>query len=155
MLLGMSALFLASLALTVWCLGRSGKSPSPLPQVAQSPVEDHAKQEPAPAVPAAAATTTVIAEAPSAQAEAEPAVEETPPILPPASRTPPPVPDAESDLRVADKPEACSTCTKKGTYGTSLVFADSPAEAAKQAAKENRLMFVLHISGNFEDDKFT
>lgn len=42
-----------------------------------------------------------------------------------------------------------------GEYGTSVVFADSPAEAAKQALKEEKLVFVLHVSGLFEDSDFT
>jgi hypothetical protein len=42
-----------------------------------------------------------------------------------------------------------------GSYGTKIEFLDSPAEAAKQAKKENKLVFVLHVSGNFEDPRFT
>jgi CheY-like chemotaxis protein len=45
--------------------------------------------------------------------------------------------------------EAC------GEFGTSVTFADSPAEAAKQALKEEKLVFVLHVSGLFEDSDFT
>jgi len=42
-----------------------------------------------------------------------------------------------------------------GEHGTSVVFADSPIEAAKQALKEEKLVFVLHISGNFETPEYT
>jgi hypothetical protein len=42
-----------------------------------------------------------------------------------------------------------------GEYGTSVVFADSPAEAARQALKEEKLVFVLHVSGLFEESEFT
>ena len=45
--------------------------------------------------------------------------------------------------------EAC------GDYGTAVTFADSPAAAAKQALKEEKLVFVLHVSGNFEVAAFT
>jgi hypothetical protein len=51
---------------------------------------------------------------------------------------------------VPDKTE--QTC---GSYGTQIEFMDSPAEAAKKAKKENKLVFILHVSGNFEDPKFT
>jgi hypothetical protein len=34
-------------------------------------------------------------------------------------------------------------------------FFDSPSEAATQAKKEQKLVFVLHISGNFENPDFT
>jgi len=33
--------------------------------------------------------------------------------------------------------------------------ADSPTVAAAQARKEEKLVFVLHVSGNFEDPRFT
>jgi hypothetical protein len=40
-------------------------------------------------------------------------------------------------------------------FGTQVAFAGSPAEAAHLALKERKLLFVLHLSGNFEDAKFT
>ncbi|MCH8924307.1 MAG: hypothetical protein IIA67_14305 [Planctomycetes bacterium] len=42
-----------------------------------------------------------------------------------------------------------------GDYGTAVTFADSAAAAAKQALKEEKLVFVLHVSGNFEVSAFT
>jgi hypothetical protein len=42
-----------------------------------------------------------------------------------------------------------------GEFGTSVIFADSPVEAAKQALKEEKLVFVLHVSGHFEESDFT
>jgi hypothetical protein len=41
------------------------------------------------------------------------------------------------------------------SYGTSVKFLANPADAARQAARDQKLQFVLHISGNFEDSKFT
>jgi hypothetical protein len=68
----------------------------------------------------------------------------------------PPAPRAAPEVPAVDKPAACAECQKKaGSYGTSLEFAESPTEAAKLASKQSKLMFVVHISGNFEDDKFT
>jgi hypothetical protein len=49
-------------------------------------------------------------------------------------------------------PAEGATC---GSYGTTVEFVDSPAEAAKIAKKEGKLVFVLHVSGNFEDPRFT
>jgi hypothetical protein len=37
----------------------------------------------------------------------------------------------------------------------SVEFARDPMEAARQAREEHKLMFVLHVSGNFEESKFT
>ena len=42
-----------------------------------------------------------------------------------------------------------------GCFGTTIDFVDTPKEAAAQAKKEEKLVFVLHVSGNFEDPRFT
>lgn len=42
-----------------------------------------------------------------------------------------------------------------GCFGTRVDFVDSPKEAAAQARKQEKLVFVLHVSGNFEDPRFT
>jgi hypothetical protein len=42
-----------------------------------------------------------------------------------------------------------------GGFGTSVGFVTSPSEAARQAKKEQKLVFVLHVSGLFEDPKLT
>jgi hypothetical protein len=42
-----------------------------------------------------------------------------------------------------------------GSCGTTIDFFDTPKEAAKQAAKDEKLVLVLHVSGNFEDPRFT
>ena len=39
--------------------------------------------------------------------------------------------------------------------GTSVEFVDNPAVAARTAAREEKLLYVLHVSGNFEDPQFT
>ena len=50
------------------------------------------------------------------------------------------------------KPNDTPTC---GHYGTAVDFLGSPSEAAARAKKEEKLVFVLHVSGHFEDPKFT
>ena len=42
-----------------------------------------------------------------------------------------------------------------GDYGTSVNFYKTPSEAATKAKKEQKLVFVLHVSGNFENPDFT
>jgi hypothetical protein len=42
-----------------------------------------------------------------------------------------------------------------GRFGTQVEFVDTPSEAARRAVKEQKLVFVLHVSGNFEDPRFT
>jgi hypothetical protein len=41
------------------------------------------------------------------------------------------------------------------SYGTLVGFVSNPAEAVYQARAEGKMMLVLHVSGNFEDAKFT
>ncbi len=42
-----------------------------------------------------------------------------------------------------------------GRFGTQVEFVSSPSEAARKAQKEEKLVFVLHVSGHFEDPRFT
>jgi len=42
-----------------------------------------------------------------------------------------------------------------GQFGTSVHFVATPSDAAKQALKEEKLVLVLHVSGNFETPDFT
>jgi hypothetical protein len=46
-----------------------------------------------------------------------------------------------------------ATCS--GEYGTSVHFEKTPSLAARKALKEEKLVFVLHVSGNFEESEFT
>jgi hypothetical protein len=91
-------------------------------------------------------------------AREEPAVvqdEEAPPPVAPVAVAAPPV-----EAKPA-APEKCVACEqgasdKDGsTYGTAIRFNGNPLQAADEAHKDKRLLFVLHISGNFEDDRFT
>jgi len=42
-----------------------------------------------------------------------------------------------------------------GNNGTAVHFEDSPSIAARKAKKEHKLVFVLHVSGLFEDPRKT
>ena len=42
-----------------------------------------------------------------------------------------------------------------GEYGTAVHFEDTPADAAKEARKAEKLVLVLHVSGHFENPEFT
>jgi hypothetical protein len=48
--------------------------------------------------------------------------------------------------------EGQGTC---GKHGTQVEFVENPKEAARLAKKKEKLVFVLHISGIFEDPKLT
>lgn len=55
---------------------------------------------------------------------------------------------AVSGVRAADAPKKD---TDEGKHGTSVAFVENPSEAARLAKKQEKLVFVLHISGIFED----
>jgi hypothetical protein len=44
---------------------------------------------------------------------------------------------------------------ESGCHGTAINFLDTPSDAAKKAKKDEKLVFILHVSGNFEDPKYT
>jgi hypothetical protein len=54
-----------------------------------------------------------------------------------------------------DKNKVCTTGSCGGDYGTAVHFVKTPSEAARQAVKEEKLVFVLHVSGLFENPDFT
>jgi hypothetical protein len=58
---------------------------------------------------------------------------------------------ATADERKSQSEPACETETSV----ESVEFAKDPMEAARLAREEHKLMFVLHVSGNFEESKFT
>ena len=66
----------------------------------------------------------------------------------PARPGPPAAPKPLSDSFQPPK-AAC------GNHGTAVEFVDSPREAAAQAKKDQKLVLVLHLSGIFEDPRFT
>jgi hypothetical protein len=43
----------------------------------------------------------------------------------------------------------------EGCHGTKIEFVDTPKEAAALAKKKEKLVFVLHVSGHFEDPRYT
>jgi hypothetical protein len=49
-------------------------------------------------------------------------------------------------------PSDAATC---GEYGTTVHFEKTPSDAARKALKEEKLVMVLHVSGNFENPEFT
>lgn len=59
-----------------------------------------------------------------------------------------------ASLASAQDAESCGKCGTK-QYGTSVVWSGSPSEAAAKAKAEEKLVFVLHVSGHFEDPAFT
>ena len=55
----------------------------------------------------------------------------------------------------AKKPAKASEAATCGDFGTSVHFEPTPSAAARKALKEEKLVFVLHVSGMFENTDFT
>ena len=55
---------------------------------------------------------------------------------------------ASAQFAPADEP-VCQS------HGTAVNFVGSPAEAAKVAQQKEKLVFVLHVSGLFEEPDYT
>ena len=51
-----------------------------------------------------------------------------------------------------EKKKESGTCS---SHETAIDFFDTPSEAATAAKKQEKLVLVLHVSGNFEDPRFT
>lgn len=61
-------------------------------------------------------------------------------------------------LTAADSPLGIGSKSRGGNtacHGTTIEFVDTPVAAAKLAAKQKKLVFILHVSGHFEDPTFT
>lgn len=54
----------------------------------------------------------------------------------------------EPELKTGERP--ATAC-----HGTAVEFVATPVEAAKLAAKQRKLVLVVHVSGYFEDPNFT
>jgi hypothetical protein len=83
-----------------------------------------------------------------------------PPSDPPASAEPKKAPPAEPvPLEPKKEPAPPAGLAPKRpageTYGTSVLFLSNTEQAAKVALAEAKLLFVLHVSGNFEESCFT
>jgi hypothetical protein len=84
-------------------------------------------------------------------------------VAPPQEVAPPQVvaqpPEVAAPQQHADAcaatDQAAPVCQVDHHYGTSIDFVDSPTAAAEQALKDGKLLFVLHVAGNFEKDAFT
>jgi hypothetical protein len=110
-------------------------------------------------------------EALTQQDSAEPLVQAPEPAIDPAAAVEP-KPDETASAPRASRPQSdhspsqslaaldglfdrASSAPECESYGTAVRFLSRPPDAARQALRESKLLFVLHVSGNFEDAKFT
>ncbi len=86
---------------------------------------------------------------------AAPAGVKPPPIMPPPEFAPPggAVDNAEGGMNPAGPPEGKGEEFQQ--CGTSILFARNPKESYRLASASNKLVLLLHVSGNFEENRFT
>jgi hypothetical protein len=61
-------------------------------------------------------------------------------------------PDKSELPLVAETPRKKAACEK---FGTRIAFLPNPPDAFKKAKEENKQVFFVHLSGNFDDKEFT
>ena len=103
--------------------------------VSPSSAKSEAKSPPPPVKPAQEFAEKVVAPVPVARIEPNPIVE----------------PQQALPLQVSLEQPA----QVQATYGTRVTFLNNPVQASQKAAQEQKLVFAVHISGNFEDAHFT
>jgi hypothetical protein len=67
----------------------------------------------------------------------------------------PRIPPASPQASGPAQPEAQLSAVARQLHGTSVAFVSTPAEAARLAGRDGKLLFLLHVSGHFEDPGFT
>jgi hypothetical protein len=160
-------------ALTVVLWPRGDRSTSAAPRVASAAPEKPIRQgrsDPVPQEKAARSVPTAVDPTPSAAPQPErPAVAVAPPPAQDradqqvrgeenAVSSPPVVPDpATPPAAQAAAPGRPTVAASRGTgsFGTCVDFVNNPVQASQKALQEQKLLFTVHISGNFEDSHFT
>jgi hypothetical protein len=150
LLAGSVAWLLVGVAVGAACLSfrsPAARQPAVAPVAMAAPAAAPAppRQEPQPARseaarPAPAPAAAIVANKPADKKPAAPA--------PPAKAPPAPALPASERL-LADLPPDFKN------YGTQVDFVDGPDTAARLATQERKLCFTIHLSGNFEDARFT
>ena len=51
--------------------------------------------------------------------------------------------------------EFCPKCAGLKSVGTTVHFAETPKQAQELAKQHGKLVFLLHVSGNFAKEEFT
>lgn len=102
-------------------------------------------------LPVAVPPPLIPKENPPAQLPAKPASAPEVVAQPVVSAPPPPEPMIAPPAPAVAANKARDT----ETFGTCVEFASTPVVAARKARAADKLLFVLHVSGDFEDSRFT
>lgn len=161
------SLMMGGLLIGGWLVGQLATAP-PSPRQKAPAAQIESIEQPVARGAAAAPIVQLPAATPAAlpeQIEAAASLEQAAAVSRPSEPEPAPSQvverPAEQPLAAGPQPpaarvEPAGQCALgEGRYGTSVDFAADPAEAARRALRDKKLLFLLNISGNFEDDNFT
>lgn len=140
----------------VWIVGHPHKAAPPIHLTSVAAVEPLDAQPAPPPARVFAATPAFHRSAPrDAISDKIPFMEVNPPPLPPPAS---PLPKQHKDHDAESTPPRQQPTPKQPTgetYGTQVLFLNNREIAADTARREHKLLFVMHISGNFEESCFT
>jgi hypothetical protein len=146
-----SAAFALVVSVLAWIVTHPHKATPPLPSASTATVETPIEPAPPPPQTVAFSATPAFHRSHPQEMIAKniPLLEEDPPSLPPpSSGHPQQMPEAVHIEAPRQQPAG-------ETYGTQVLFLNNQAAAADLARQQHKLLFVMHISGNFEDACFT
>jgi len=156
-------LLVLGLAAACWALVRPNEPTSAEPVVQALPAAPQTPPPPAPPVPEVKEEapkptpdlpSTVKPSADLPETAVKTAVPEGPPERDP--RLPPElIEEKAADLPKPFDPEAAPRLKKPLTCGTSITFCDDPDAAFQQGKADRKMVFIIHVAGNFEDSGFT
>lgn len=140
----------AALALSKPSAPKKEKPPPAL--VAVTPASSLAVKEPEPTPPSEPAPVIDVSLPEPAPARLESGIEQI--VAHAAISVPTAVPNPWAPVTATDSPAAVIK-NPTMTCGTSVEFVSNPTLADRQARQEHKLVFLLHVSGDFEDPGFT
>lgn len=160
-----SVSFVLVICVVAWIVAHPNKAPHPLETASLAlvvpPLEPPEPPQPQTTPVVAAIPAFHRAPSPEGIVESLPVLEEE--LPPPPSPRPkrmtlvesPPLPLPEEQSPQPPVAEAASPPPAGETYGTQVLFLHNREAAADRARRDRKLLFVMHISGNFEDSCFT
>lgn len=145
--------------MTIALCASGSESPQPIPEapsiIATAPAAIAAEQ------PIEAAEFGRRPSEPMLASRTRPAVEEEAPMLEIAAAAPPVVEPSRPEAAPVVEPRRPRKTIDLNVYancaaiGTDILFVKDPPEAFRRAKAENKLVYMMHLSGNLEDPGFT
>jgi hypothetical protein len=142
---GIAWVWVVGVIIIAWMAGGSTAAEEPAPVATVAPIPQPAIEKPIP-VPAEPAPAAEAKEAKELVGPPAPTRDDLEAALREAIK---PVPEPVAKIEEPAKNEAPGKC------GTAIDFMEDPIEAKGKALNQHKILFVVHVSGDFEDPGFT